>query len=78
MEIAEVREKRPKKERQDVNLNQLAPRWPFRMVVCGASGCGKTNMVIDLIERFLPWQALGVYARHLDNKQYMWCSTSTT
>ena len=70
MEIAEVQENRPKHARRDVNLNALAPRWPFRLVVCGASGCGKTNMVIDLIERFLPWQTLGVYARHLDNAQY--------
>ena len=70
MEIAEVKENKTKRERKDINLNTLAPRWPFRMVVCGASGCGKTNMVIDLIERFLPWTALGVYARHLDNKQY--------
>ena len=46
-------------------INELAPKWPFRMIVVGSSGSGKTNMVLDLIQKYIPWQVLIVYARHM-------------
>ncbi len=26
-----------------LNKHALAPLWPFRLLICGASGCGITN-----------------------------------
>ncbi len=29
-----------------LNKHVLAPLWPFRLLICGESGCGKTNCTI--------------------------------
>lgn len=41
----------PMKEYKDVN--PLAPKWPFRMLIHGPSGVGKTNMVCCLLLDYL-------------------------
>lgn len=52
-------------------LSELAPVWPFRLVVAGTSGGGKTNVILDMISRWVrPWSTLSVYAGHLDSEAY--------
>jgi len=34
---------------EDVNKNPLLPQHPYRMLMCGSSGCGKTNMLLNLL-----------------------------
>jgi hypothetical protein len=68
MEVKPAKEE--KKKTYVPVVNELAPTWPFRLVVCGSSGSGKTNMVINLIEEYIPWRALQVVAKHVDNPQF--------
>ena len=37
-----------------------APQWPFRMLLAGSSGSGKTNMLVDLL---LDDKLLGTYRK---------------
>jgi GTPase SAR1 family protein len=39
----------PRKSLEQMKGNKYAPDWPFRLLVCGGSNSGKTNMVINLI-----------------------------
>jgi hypothetical protein len=59
----------PKKKDKRV-INPLAPIWPFRMLAIGPSGSGKTNAIIHMLENYMDFDSLQVYARHLDNEQY--------
>jgi len=51
-------------------LNSLAPIWPFRLIIVGSGGSGKTNIALNLIYKYIPFNTLTVFARHLDNHQY--------
>jgi ABC-type sugar transport system ATPase subunit len=68
MEIVNLQPKSDKPKFK--NANKLAPQWPFRLIVIGKSGSGKTNLVLNLIFKYLKYDTLTVYARHLDNTQY--------
>jgi len=70
MDVREIRMPAGAKKTTRI-INELAPRMPFRMVVAGGSGSGKTNLVVDLISRWLPWNILMVYAKHLDIPAYV-------
>src|SRR6185436_14489307 len=37
------------KSAERMKSNKYAPDWPFRLLVCGGSHSGKTNMVINLM-----------------------------
>jgi GTPase SAR1 family protein len=39
----------PRKSLERMKGNEYSPDWPFRLLVCGGSHSGKTNMVINLI-----------------------------
>jgi len=32
------------------NKHLLAPQWPFRLLICGNSVCGKTNLLLNMIK----------------------------
>ena len=52
------------------NKYSLAPRWPFRLLICGASGSGKTNVLVNLILQYLTYDKLYVYAKDLCEAKY--------
>jgi DNA helicase HerA-like ATPase len=56
--------------RKYINLNKLAPQWPFRMLICGETGCGKTMLLLNLIIKFLYFDKLFVYAKDISEPAY--------
>ena len=52
-----------KKENKDHN-------WPFRMLIIGPSGFGKTNTLLHLINNFRPIDKTYLYAKDTDEKKY--------
>jgi hypothetical protein len=53
-----------------IDLNPLAPQWPFRALIVGSSGSGKTNMVLDLILNHIYYDKIYIYAKNLDQPIY--------
>ena len=55
-------------------FKQLFPYMPndtFRMLICGNSGCGKTNMLFHmLIEPLLYYDEIHLYAKNLEQEKY--------
>ena len=62
-----------------------APTWPFRMLLAGSSGSGKTNMLVDLLlgdklvetyhnclggKRYIPCNDVVLIAKHLDEPKW--------
>jgi hypothetical protein len=54
-----------KKDDKTYSKNFLAPQIVFRMLISGASGGGKTNMMMNLILHHLRFDKLYLYSRHL-------------
>jgi hypothetical protein len=50
----------------------LMPNHPFRMLMCGGSGSGKTNVLINMITRFLDFDKIYIYTKHIDQDKYKW------
>ena len=48
----------------------LAPEHPFRMVIAGPSGAGKTNIVMHIINKLIIADHLYIYAKKLDEPLY--------
>lgn len=53
------------------NKNELAPQHPFRMLVVGPSGGGKTNIVMNLIMEYLDFDKLYLFAKDLQEEKYL-------
>ena len=45
--------------------NVYIPKQPFRMIICGPSNCGKTNLVMNLILKYLKFNKLYLYAKNV-------------
>jgi len=58
-------------EEEFLNKHAFAPLWPFRLLICGASGCGKTNLLINLIRNYLYYNKIYVYAKDLTESSYL-------
>lgn len=54
------------------NRSLLMPQWPFRMAVVGASGSGKTNLVMNMLleEGMLCYDRLYVVSPSLEQDKY--------
>ena len=46
--------------------------WPFRMLIIGSSGSGKTNTLLHLIEKFHPIDKIYLYAKDTDEEKYQY------
>lgn len=57
-------------KREKKKVNELAPDQPFRMLMIGSSGSGKTNVLIDMILRYLVFDKLYVYTKHMHQGKY--------
>lgn len=59
-------------ENEDIYFNKhsLAPQWPFRLLICGSSGSGKTCLLKCLIEKYLYYDKLFIYAKDLSDPCY--------
>lgn len=53
-----------------INKNKLALQWPFKYIICGSSGSGKTNLELNLILLFLYYDNLYIYARDTQEPAY--------
>ena len=55
-----------------INVNLLAPQWPFRFLICGSSGSGKSNMLMNLILKYLHYDRIYLYAKSLNQSKYQY------
>ena len=46
--------------------------WPFRMLIIGPSGLGKTNTLLHLIDKFHPIDKIYLYAKDTDEEKYQY------
>jgi hypothetical protein len=54
-----------------VNASEYAPRWPFRMLIAGMSGSGKTNLLTSMIlDNFISYTKIYIFARNSDQILY--------
>lgn len=61
----------PNKEKKEKKCCFM-PDPPFRMLMCGGSGSGKTNVLINMITQYLDFDKIYVYTKHLDQSKYKW------
>ena len=52
------------------NKSDLVPQWPFRLLITGETGCGKTNLVLNMIYNYLCYHRLYVFAKDLSEEKY--------
>ena len=52
------------------NKNPLAPQWPFRLLITGQTGCGKTSMLRDLMLDHLEYEMVYIFAKELSEPIY--------
>lgn len=57
-------------KKEDNKKNIFAPSHPFRMLICGVSGSGKTNVLINLILNYLIYDKIYIYSKHLEQDKY--------
>ena len=48
--------------------NKERNNWPFRMLIIGLSGSGKSNTLLHLINNFHPIDKMYLYAKDTDEK----------
>lgn len=54
----------------DPNQNPLLPKSPFRLLILGSSGSGKTNLLVNLIYDYLKFDGLFVCAKDVFEPKY--------
>jgi GTPase SAR1 family protein len=58
-------------KKQYRNKNELAPQHPFRLLVVGPSGGGKTNIIMNLVLEYLEFDKLYLFAKDLQEEKYI-------
>jgi len=60
-----------KNSRKYKDKDPLAPKWPFRMLITGPSGCGKINTLLEMIlTGFLHFDKIYLYAKNIQQDKY--------
>ena len=60
-----------KKKFKQVKTCEFMPDDTFRMLICGSSGCGKTNLLYHmLIKPLLYYDEIHLYAKNLEQEKY--------
>ena len=57
----------------DSDYKQLLPYMPsntFRMLICGASGCGKTNTLMHMLYNLLYYDKIYLFSKNLERPKY--------
>jgi Poxvirus A32 protein len=58
---------------EPININPFAPRHPYRLLIIGASGQGKTNVLLNLLTEYVYYDRLYLYAKTADSEdKYLW------
>ncbi|GFX48864.1 uncharacterized protein TNCV_902461 [Trichonephila clavipes] len=57
-------------EFSDSNQHYLLPKHPFRLLIVGASGTGKTNLLLNFIYDYLEFDNLFVCAKDMYEPKY--------
>ena len=57
--------KKVKGKKRYRNKHPLLPQHPFNMLIVGQTGCGKTNMLLNLILKFSSFDRLYIFSKHL-------------
>ena len=52
------------------NIKTESEEWPFRMLIIGSSGSGKTNTLLHLINNLHPIDKIYLYAKDLAEPKY--------
>ncbi|GBO02347.1 Putative uncharacterized transposon-derived protein F54H12.3 [Araneus ventricosus] len=54
----------------DANQHYLLPKHPFRLLIAGASGTGKTNLLLNFIYDYLEFYNLFIFAKDIYEPKY--------
>jgi hypothetical protein len=52
------------------NVHPLAPQWPFRMIISGPSGSGKSNLMLNLVTKYLYFDKCYIFAKDAEEDKY--------
>jgi len=52
--------------------SKFMPKHPFRLLMVGGSGSGKTNVLINMLVRYLNYDKIYIYAKELQQSKYQW------
>lgn len=56
-----------------INLNPFAPKHPYRLLIMGPTGQGKTNVLLNLLTEYVYYDRLYLYAKTADcEDKYLW------
>jgi len=71
MEIPNYDSKSNKKKNSDKQLYQYMPDDTFRMLICGGSGSGKTNLLYHMLMKPLVYyDQVHLHAKNLEQEKY--------
>ena len=59
-------------------VNKLAPKHPFRMLICGSSGGGKGNLLLNLVTKLTCWDKIYYFSKHLEQTKNVWLKQHLT
>ena len=58
------------KKTKEKKKNIFIPDSPFRMLISGGSGSGKTNVLVNLIVNYLSFDKIYINTKHLHQEKY--------
>jgi GTPase SAR1 family protein len=70
MKLPSLKNYIPIDSKPNLNKYDLISQWPFRLLICGSSGSGKTNLLLNFILQYLSYDRLIIYAKDLMESKY--------